>query len=103
MEKEYHEKVGLKWVFLVCGLIIFGFFGYWLMTKIAMLFYPNYDRSGIQKVCNDYFGDATLDNVLTEEIALVSFEYNLQRPMIYSKYYASIDPFVQRMNVSYAA
>ena len=54
--------------------------------------HSQYDRTGLEKICNEMFGDTTLMEGLTEELMIVSYDYNNRTPRIFTKYGARIEP-----------
>lgn len=77
------------------GLVLFGVLGVFYYPSIHFLFYSKYDRAGIERVCKEYFENPTnksdswrVKDALTEEIMIVSYEYNQREPRIYTKYSA---------------
>ena len=75
-ELKYRERKGRKWITLILGAAIGGVIGYFLMPKIYQLTKSSYDRSGIEKICDEMFGNVMLKEALTKEVNIVSYEYN---------------------------
>lgn len=102
-ELKYRERKGRKWITLILGAAIGGVAGYFLMPKIYQLTKSSYDRSGIEKICDEMFGNVMLKEALTKEVNIVSYEYNRQQPRIFSKATARIDASTFDVSISDAS
>lgn len=40
----------------------------------------------------DYLGSEKFDNILTDELLVVAFEYNQQEPRFFSRYFSHMNP-----------
>ena len=48
-----------------------------------------YDRKGIESIADAKFGNTSLvTDALTEEVLIVSYDYNSHEPRLFSKYFA---------------
>ena len=59
-----------------------------------------YDRTGIEKICVEKFGEVNINNALSDEIVIVSFEYNTHTPVLFTKYNANRYPKVYNVSIS---
>ncbi len=78
----------MKWlvvlVFMVVGLLLANF----LPPIVNLLLGSRYNRVKLEALMKDKLGDAGFNDVLTDEILVVAYDYNSQEPRFYSKYYA---------------
>lgn len=77
---------------MLIGIIIFTVIGYFMTPFIYAQTHSAYDRKGIERVCDEMFGNTSLMDALTEEIMIVSYDYNERKPRIFTKYGARIRP-----------
>lgn len=75
-ELRYREKKGRKWIALIIGAVLFGVIGFFLMPTIYQLTKSSYDRSGIEGICNEMFGDVKIEDALTKEVNIIAYDYN---------------------------
>jgi hypothetical protein len=52
--------------------------------------HSSYDRHGIERVCDEMFGTTSIMDALTEEIMIVSYDYNARTPRVFTKYGARL-------------
>ena len=87
-QSKYERHRPLKWavtlVFLIIGLLIANF----LPPAINFLFGARYNRYKLEKLMYDKLGAAGINDVLTDEIIIVAYDYNSQEPRFYSKFFA---------------
>ena len=77
---KYREKKGRKWFALVVGFFIFGIGGYYAMPYLFAFSHSGYDRSGIESITLEMFGYTKISDALTDEIVIVSYDYNNHEP-----------------------
>jgi uncharacterized membrane protein YraQ (UPF0718 family) len=77
-EVKYRERKGRKWITMLIGAVVLGVLGYFLMPSIYQLTKSSYDRSGIEKICDEMFGNVRIQDALTPEVNIVAYEYNKQ-------------------------
>lgn len=82
---RYREKRGRKWIVMVIFTLLIGIAGWFIMPNLYMLTKSSYDRRGIEKICEEMFGDVRLENVITKDVNIVAFDYNSFEPRIFSK------------------
>ena len=46
-----------------------------------------YSRTQLDNIMKDLLGDFRVDQVLTDEVLLVAYDYNSQEPRFFSKYF----------------
>lgn len=59
-----------------------------------------YNRQGVASVCNANFGNVSISDILSEEIVIVSFEYNSHTPILFTKMAARIKPEIFNVSIS---
>ncbi len=87
-EALYHESVGKKWIIFAIGLLLGAIAGYFLMPSMLAVTKSSYDRSGIDSICKDMMGEVKVTDALTEEVAIIAYDYNAQEPRVFSKFTA---------------
>jgi patatin-like phospholipase/acyl hydrolase len=101
---KYHEDKGKKWIVMLISMTILGVIGFFIMPYLYALSHSEYDRTGIQQVVYEYFGDETnINEALTKEVVIVSYEWNSHEPRIFSKYTANLDPPTYNVSITNAA
>jgi len=83
---KYMEKKGRKWIVMIIGGVLFFFVGWMLMPYVFMLTKSSYDRSGIEAICEEMFGKVKIHDAITNEVNIISYEYNSHQPRIFSKF-----------------
>jgi len=94
LSHDYHKKWMVAIPFIIVGIAT----GYFVPEKIGSLFYAKYDRSGLDTIMTAWFPD-NIENVITDEILITSYEYNFEQPRFYSKYFSEQDPGVYNITV----
>jgi patatin-like phospholipase/acyl hydrolase len=61
-----------------------------------------YKRYKLEKLMGLYLGDNSFDNLLTDELMVVAYDYNAQEPRFFSKYFDFEDPGVYNVPVGNA-
>jgi len=61
-----------------------------------------YDRSAIENLMKDMIGSKNVDETLADELLVVAFDYNSQKPRFFSKYFAKQDPGIYKIKTSIA-
>ena len=93
-EEKYHKKKSRKYYFMLVGMALFGYAGWQLMTNLRNFTYSLYDRTGLEKVTTEQFGDVRISEVLTEDVLIVTYDFIGQRPVIFTKYAAKNNPLM---------
>lgn len=75
-EARYREGKEKKWIIFAIFLILGGVIGYYLPIAVFYLGNSNYNRATIDAILFDYFGHATMDEILTDEALVVAYSYN---------------------------
>ena len=101
VDKQYHERKGRKYIVMLIGIALFGLLGFFLMPILYALTNSSYDRRGIESISEEMFGSVNIKDALSEEVMIVSFEYNSHQPRLFTKWAARINPEI--FNVSLAA
>lgn len=47
-----------------------------------------YDRSSIEELMRQLIGKRNITEIITDELIVVTYEYNSQKPRLFSKYFA---------------
>ena len=50
-----------------------------------------YKRDGLEVLMKDYLGDATFQEIMTDELLVVAYDYNSQEPRFFSKWFSTED------------
>ncbi len=93
---EYRERTGHKYITMIIGIFILAPLGWFMMPLVKKLTNSLYDRTGLQYVTEIHFGDARIDDILTEEIMIVTYDFRNHTPVIFTREAAKKDP---KMNV----
>ena len=88
---------------MLIGFILMGIVGWLLMPVLFSLTHSAYDRKGVESICDRMFKDVRLLDSLTEEVVIVSYEYNSHQPRIFSKFTARADPETYDVPIAEAA
>lgn len=102
-EARYREGKEKKWIIFAIFLVLGGVIGYYLPIAVFYLGNSNYNRATIDAILFDYFGHATMDEILTDEALVVAYSYNAQEPRFYSKYESKRNPDVYDVSLDIAA
>lgn len=94
---RYEQNKPLKWVCVFIGMLFSYIIGYELIPQLAHMYQFNHTglnpRNGIDTLISDIFGqEPRLENILTEETLIMSYEYNSQTPRFFSKYFLEMEP-----------
>ncbi len=74
-EEKYFEKKSRKYIIMLIGIAIFGYTGWFLMTFLRSFTNSLYDRTGLEKVTTEQFGDVRISDVLTEDVLIVTYDF----------------------------
>lgn len=73
---------------MVLGLLIGGLLGY-ILTKLSYrATVATYDRSKYDSYINSMYYQYYFDDILTDELLIISYNLNREEPRLFSKYYA---------------
>lgn len=75
-ELEYKKNKMKKWMTFAFGLFIGLILGIEVPKVANFLFSAKYDRSSLDALMKEYLGKSTIDQVLSNEVLIVSYEYN---------------------------
>lgn len=77
---------------MLIGIFVVGLAGWFVLPLFKKLTNSLYDRTGLEKVTTEQFGDARISDVLTEDVMIVTYDFKGQKPVIFTKYAAKNDP-----------
>jgi patatin-like phospholipase/acyl hydrolase len=83
--------------------VIGGVCGYFMMPKLHGLTHSSYDRSGIESLTEKLMGKVKVVDALTEEVAIIAFDYNSHQPRVFSKFAARHRPDLYDVAISDAS
>lgn len=93
---KYRERKGRKWIAMLIGIFAFAIIAWFVLPLIKKLTNSLYDRTGLEKVTTEQFGDARIADVLTEDVMIVTYDFVGQKPVIFTKYAAKKDPLMNQ-------
>lgn len=73
------------WILMAVFIVVFGVLGWFATPNIYRLFRAQYDRKGIEQICQDMFGDIMLTEAITPEVNIVAYDYENRQPRLFSK------------------
>lgn len=85
---QYSERKGYKWLTMLVGFFLLGIGGWFLMPVKNMLQHSLYDRTGLESICREKFGTTKINEILTDEIMIVSYDFRNHKPIIFTRYAA---------------
>lgn len=88
---------------MVIGGLLGATLGYYIPVAIYKLQHSPYDRSELDKILDKMYGKYNVTDVLTDEILLMAYSFNEQKPRLYSKAQASHDANIYNIPLSWAA
>lgn len=101
-EREYNQKKPLKWVIFAVGLVIGALLGYGVPKLELMLDSSKFSRGSLDKIMYGYFGAKKFPDMLTNELMVISYEYNSQEPRFFSKYMTAQNPGIYDVHIGNA-
>ena len=60
---------------MLIGIFLFAVLGWFLLPLIKKLTNSLYDRTGLEKVTTEQFGNAKIADVLTEDVMIVTYDF----------------------------
>jgi hypothetical protein len=88
-DTEYRERKGRKWITMIIGTILFAIIGWIVMPLTNKLKHSLYDRRGLAGVTETKFGETRMNEVLTDEVMIVAYDFRNHVPVIFTKYAAT--------------
>ena len=98
----YERNAPKQWIVLALGLILGAVIGTVLPSLVNKLTHSLYSRTSLDSIMKTLLGSYTIDQVLTDEIMIVAYDYNSQQPRFYSKYFAERNPQVYNVPIGNA-
>jgi len=99
---HYERKKPLKWCVVVISFIMATALASALPSFFNNLLGATYDRHKLDLLMKDRLSAAKFDNILTDEILIVSYDYNSQQPRFYSKFYKNWYPYIYDVTLDIA-
>jgi patatin-like phospholipase/acyl hydrolase len=81
---------------MLIGIFVLGLTGWFVLPLFKKLTNSLYDRTGLEKVTTEQFGDVRIADVLTEDVMIVTYDFIGQKPVIFTKYAAKRDPIMNQ-------
>jgi len=91
-EKKYNENRSMKWVVTIIFFLIGCTLGYEVPKITNMLSSSKYSRTNLDALMKTLLGEYGFNDIVTQELLVVAYEYNSQEPRFFSKYFAHQDP-----------
>lgn len=87
-KEKYYKRKPCKWVvtllFMLVGSLLMIIF-----TKMVTIASNSlYDREAIEQLMRDMIGRKNITEAITDELIVVTYEYNSQQPRLFSKHFA---------------
>lgn len=101
-EQQFEENYIKTWIVLGVFMLLGAIAGKYIPKTINSLTHAKYDRSGLDAIMTDYFGDKTMTDILTDELLITSYEYNYEQPRFYSKYFTEQEPGIYDVTIGNA-
>ena len=99
---EYDINRPKQWVILVLGLlagVITGVVVPWGINKVT---HSLYSRKSLDNIMKTLLGSYEIEDALTDELMIVAYEYNSERPRFYSKWFAKHNEAVYEVPIGNA-
>ena len=74
------------------GLVIGILLSIYGVEYINILYYSKFSRQGLTNSLNEHFGNATFNDITTDDLLVAAYSYNAMVPRFYSKYFLNINP-----------
>lgn len=91
-EKKYNENRSMKWVVTIIFFLIGCTLGYEVPKITNMLSSSKYSRVNLDALMKKLLGEYGFNDIVTQELLVVAYEYNSQEPRFFSRYFAHQDP-----------
>lgn len=101
-EREYNKNKPKKWIVFVLFLILGGGLGFGIPDLLLMLGKSKFSRKSLDNIMTGYFGARRFPEILTNELLVVSYEYNSQEPRFFSKYMTQENPGIYNTTIGNA-
>lgn len=85
---NYELNKPKMWIVLVFGIIVGMILGVNIPYLINKINHSLYSRKSLDNIMKTLLGDYKIDQALTDELMIVAYEYNSERPRFYSKWFA---------------
>lgn len=99
---SYERNKPLKFFIIFLLFIMAIGFASALPHMFGNLLGATYDRHQLDQLMKDRLSAATLKDVLTDEILIVSYDYNSQQPRFYLKFYNEEQPNIYDISLNIA-
>lgn len=101
-KKDYLRKRPCKWFVTIVFMIIGTIFLKGFTIMITMATNSLYDREAIESLMRDMIGRRNITEIITDELMVVTYEYNSQTPRLYTKHFATEYPTLGQITFSNA-
>ena len=81
-----------KYFGLVLGIILGGMLSFIAYETLFIIYYAKYSRHSLDNIMKEMLGQYSFKDILSDELLVMSYNYNGQEPRFYSKYMAIQDP-----------
>jgi len=81
-----------RWIVMAAGIflgIIICQSVYFLYFKICL---SKYSRQSLDGIMKDLLGAHDFDDILSDELMIIAYNYNGQEPRFFSKFFSNLDP-----------
>ncbi len=102
IDRKYHMRKSLKWVIMLVMGVLFSLMAYYSIPYIKKAVSSSYDRTGIEGICMNKFGEVNINEALSDEVVIVAFEYNSHTPFVFTKYNAQKSPEFYNQSIANA-
>ena len=93
-EKQYQTNKYKTIVITFFSMLIFGLLGWGLPTLVYNLSFSFYSRTEFDTLISNTFGNAMMNDSLTDEVMIFCYSYNAGEPRFYSKYFIEKEPSI---------
>jgi len=99
-EIKYKESKSKKWIIMSLGLVIGALLGYYIPIGFYKLTQSSFDRSSIDNLLGQMFGQYRIEDALTDEVMAIAYSFNAQQPRFYTKFNSVNNPLVYNLTMA---
>lgn len=97
--ENYESRRDMKWVVTVVGFFTGVISAFVFIKIISTLFLSAYDRQGVERVMKDLIGSRRYNEIISDELLVISYDYNNQEPRFFSKTFQARDPLIYNVTL----